>query len=389
MLTLHVWGPGFGLPSIDPHCLSAIAYLQLAVPRGEWQIIPSSNPHLSPSKTLPALQHSTVWSTGLPQILDYITQLYPSLAPDSLFCARERAQITAFTAYVQSRGGEVVDLSLYADEKNFTAVTRPGFASLLGWPECYYYPTVERRRARGRTAHLGVGLGGAGDGEGAGGMEVLGETPGERAVRAARAGGGAGGVEGEVGRTKREVQLSRVCADFLSPLARMVADSPGPFWFGAAPSSLDCWVLGYLALLLIPDMPQDWAKSAVQREPRLAAYVHDMRARLLEGVVLGRAERGDLPWLGGVLVDEVRGWVGGLWTRGDEEWRDDDPMLEERKRRAVLARRREWWKSLGFVLGGVAGMMGYVVWSGIVAIGGSGAEEGEEVVVEVEQEDGE
>jgi len=55
MITLHVWGPGFGLPSIDPHCLSAIAYLNYAIPPAEWIIIPSSNPHLSPSSTIPLL----------------------------------------------------------------------------------------------------------------------------------------------------------------------------------------------------------------------------------------------------------------------------------------------------------------------------------------------
>jgi sorting and assembly machinery component 37 len=48
---LHVWGPAFSLPSIDPHCLAAIAYLQQAVPRGEWQLVASSNPTLSPTST--------------------------------------------------------------------------------------------------------------------------------------------------------------------------------------------------------------------------------------------------------------------------------------------------------------------------------------------------
>jgi hypothetical protein len=49
MLELHVWGPGFGLPSIDPLCLAAIAYLNLVLPREEWKVVPSSNPLLSPN----------------------------------------------------------------------------------------------------------------------------------------------------------------------------------------------------------------------------------------------------------------------------------------------------------------------------------------------------
>jgi hypothetical protein len=51
MLELHVWGPAFGLPSIDAHCLAAIAYLQQAVPRGKWQLIATSDPALSPTST--------------------------------------------------------------------------------------------------------------------------------------------------------------------------------------------------------------------------------------------------------------------------------------------------------------------------------------------------
>ena len=266
----------------------------------------------------------------------------------------------------------MVDLSLYVDSRNFSAVTRPTFAGLLGWPECYYFPVVERRRARERTGHMGFSTGGA-EGEG-GDKGVVGETP-ERAVREAQAGGGV-----DIGKTKRELQMLRVCADFLSPLAKKVEEGGGPFWFGDAPSSLDCYVLGYLALLLIPEMPEDWAARAVKREPRLAAYVHDLRERLLGGIVVGQAERGDLPWLGGVLVEEVRAWAAGLWGNGEEEWKDEDPMVEERKRRAVLARRKEWWKSLGFILGGVAGMAGYVVWSGIVAIRTTDGEDGQEVV---------
>lgn len=50
MLELHVWGPGFDLPSIDPLCIAAIAYLNLTVPSSEWRLIPSSNPFLSPSR---------------------------------------------------------------------------------------------------------------------------------------------------------------------------------------------------------------------------------------------------------------------------------------------------------------------------------------------------
>ena len=47
---LHVWGPAFGLASIDAECLAAIAYLSAALPKGEWTLIPSSDTTTSPSR---------------------------------------------------------------------------------------------------------------------------------------------------------------------------------------------------------------------------------------------------------------------------------------------------------------------------------------------------
>lgn len=49
LLELHIWGPAFSLPSIDPECLAAVAYCTHAVPRGEWVLVASSDPGLSPT----------------------------------------------------------------------------------------------------------------------------------------------------------------------------------------------------------------------------------------------------------------------------------------------------------------------------------------------------
>jgi sorting and assembly machinery component 37 len=53
MLHLHVWGPAFGLPSIDPECLAAIAYLKAAFPlspkQDDWVLIADHDPSASPS----------------------------------------------------------------------------------------------------------------------------------------------------------------------------------------------------------------------------------------------------------------------------------------------------------------------------------------------------
>ena len=49
VLELHIWGPAFSLPSIDPQCLAAIVYLRRTVPNGEWVLIASSDDAQSPT----------------------------------------------------------------------------------------------------------------------------------------------------------------------------------------------------------------------------------------------------------------------------------------------------------------------------------------------------
>lgn len=49
VLELHVWGPAFGLPSLDPDCLAIITYFTYAVPKAGWKLIPSS-PSATPSR---------------------------------------------------------------------------------------------------------------------------------------------------------------------------------------------------------------------------------------------------------------------------------------------------------------------------------------------------
>ena len=76
VLELHIWGPAFGLPSIDPYCLAAIAYLQQAVPRGEWELIASSNPALSPTSMSPVSPINTPTNTSQTNCLRYETETY-------------------------------------------------------------------------------------------------------------------------------------------------------------------------------------------------------------------------------------------------------------------------------------------------------------------------
>lgn len=88
VLELHIWGPAFGLPSIDAECLATIAYLVRCVPVREWVLIASSDPTISPTSTLhalflrttqltfvdelPAVKCGSIWTSRFRNIVDYL-----------------------------------------------------------------------------------------------------------------------------------------------------------------------------------------------------------------------------------------------------------------------------------------------------------------------------
>ena len=43
-LELHIWGPAFGLPSINAECIAATAYLKSVISIGDWVLVPNHDP---------------------------------------------------------------------------------------------------------------------------------------------------------------------------------------------------------------------------------------------------------------------------------------------------------------------------------------------------------
>ncbi|CCX33600.1 Tom37 C-terminal domain-containing protein [Pyronema domesticum] len=384
MLELHIWGPGFGLPSIDPQCLAAIAYMILTVPKEDWKIVPSSNPQLAPSQSLPALRtSSTLWSCGLPNIISHLRQLYPSSDLDSFLPPRDAALNTAFTSYITSRGQELLDLSLYVSHKNFSSVTRPVFSSLLGWPVCYYHPLSARNAARERVRHLGFSSSIDITKKAEDVMAPLGETPGERAAREAADPKPRNNALGELA---VGIKLSAMMNDFLGPLEKQLGEHRS--LLGGQTASVDCVMLGYLALMLVPEMPKAWAKEGLDRHPNLKAWTEEFIGRVFADLPMGEVERGDVAWLGGVVY---RNFIDNLPVIGKKEKvkNEEDPMLDASRKRAEALQRKEWWKSVLFITGGVVGMITYIAWSGIIRIQTGGEEGGEEEEGEEGEAEGE
>ncbi|KAF6824149.1 Metaxin-like protein [Colletotrichum plurivorum] len=300
-LELHVWGPAFGLPSIDAECIAAIAYLHTALPSSEWRLVPSNDPAVHSSNRLPALNANGVWSTGYASIVSHLRSLAPrspswDLDLDSRLAPRERADALALSALVESRLAPLLDAYLLADHDNWSAATRPALSGLLGFPLSWTVPVVLRRHAVARSAHLG--LDGLADDQDDDDDVKAGQGTLDRAMKHLPMSGKKTVTEEMRARTARGIRLHAVVVDALAPLEEQRSrgeDRRGRklrFFDGEVPTSLDCLVLGHLALAQAVELPkgQDWLRAVLKANfPRLNAAIADLREACL-------VSPGPLPW---------------------------------------------------------------------------------------------
>lgn len=214
-------------------------------------------------------------------------------------------------------------------------------------------------------------------------MAPLGETPGERAAREAADPKPRNNALGELA---VGIKLSAMMNDFLGPLEKQLGEHRS--LLGGQTASVDCVMLGYLALMLVPEMPKAWAKEGLDRHPNLKAWTEEFIGRVFADLPMGEVERGDVAWLGGVVY---RNFIDNLPVIGKKEKvkNEEDPMLDASRKRAEALQRKEWWKSVLFITGGVVGMITYIAWSGIIRIQTGGEEGGEEEEGEEGEAEGE
>ncbi|KAF2501159.1 hypothetical protein BU16DRAFT_500052 [Lophium mytilinum] len=289
---LHVWGPAFGLPSIDAECNAAIAFLNLAVARSQWVLIVAHDTSPSPTHNFPALRDGSTCIGGFNQIVQYLSQ-HPS-GPhnlDSNLTSNQKADTLAFSTFIETTGRPLLDLSLYTSSQNYSTTTAPAYTALLPWNLNYTIPPRHRDAARARTAHLGLS-----------GLDVdsdLGTSLGGEFEAAKKASGlpsdshanrpsilNLGRQTGLQGLLSSPVYAARFKLDalaneFLTPLSDLLGRKQYLLG-GDAPSTLDSLAFGYLALMLYPPVPQTWLKEAIEaRYLRLEKYIRRMRTALL------------------------------------------------------------------------------------------------------------
>ncbi|OXV08555.1 hypothetical protein Egran_03683 [Elaphomyces granulatus] len=281
MLELHVWGPAFFLPSIDPQCLATIAYFVQAVPKEAWVLVASSDPSLSPTNELPALKNGETWVSRFRNIVDYLWQYSNGeWGLDRSLDGLEKADKAAFSAFIEAKGQPLLDLSFYVSSQNYYGKISPAYGTILQWPNQWIIPPKLRNAAKARTEHLGLSS-----------LDL--QAIEEQRSREHSAAVAAGKipknliqrpqdtVSSLLGKTPQQnkFKLDALTAEFFEPLQELLGHKTY-FLSDKCPSTLDCLALGYLSLSYIPDLPYPWLRESLQtKAPRLVLYVEGMRRK--------------------------------------------------------------------------------------------------------------
>ncbi|EPE09568.1 mitochondrial import receptor subunit [Ophiostoma piceae UAMH 11346] len=342
---LYIWGPAFGLESIDPECLAAVAYLSLAAPQpGVWSIVPTSSSAVS--YALPALRDSNtgLWvATGFDSIVAFAKKASTEFTDlDAGLTPRQTADAAAFSAFLRAEAAPLLALSLYVSSANWVATTRPAYSHILPFPLTWIEPPAIRESHAAATAHLGfssldtdrsdeddhesslvaalnsfpdrirktVGANSDKEPERLQAPKQL--IPGANKTLAAALKKSARVSQALTPEAKAKIRLDEAARSFYSVLALQKGDQK-LFLTESAPTSLDCLAYAYLSLMVVPDVPRPFLSDSLSKHyPDLANFATDMQQTcFVHGVVHS------IPGLGGE-------WVVWLWQRVRLHGLEDD-----------------------------------------------------------------
>lgn len=309
VLRLHIYGPAFGLPSIDAECLAAIIYLQECLPADSWRLVACNEPSRNPFQQLPALQDGNSWVAGFEEITEFLQEssngarsIHQDLNED------QRADKEALHSYIRSRGLPLLDLSLYVSSENYNSCTKSAWSELLSWPQSWIVPHRLRQKAKKRSEHLGLS---ALDVDSAQEKDKENEGIAAQIPKSLRKPKQT--VNGLLGGSvqKTRFRLDAVTADFLDPLQEQLGDKQ---WLVAdTMTSVDCLAIAYLAIMQTPELPQPWLKDALaKRYNKLGRWAAGHTSRAfgppidIEQASRGNSAGSKLPW----ITPESQSWYG-------------------------------------------------------------------------------
>jgi len=235
-----------------------------------------------------------VWVGGFQNIIDHLKKSSDKRVDlDSALDRKGRANITAyvwaqsansgvrvpadvrnsFSSFIEAHGQPLLNLSLYVSSENYNSITRPAFSRLLPWPKPWLITPQRRTLAKARTANLNLSaldIDNASSEEQPGALAKSASDLIPLSLRTTR--------QTVTSLVKHPQHASRFRLDalseaFLEPLQHLLGQERF-LLSDQNPSSLDCMALAYLALALLPKVPQSWlADSMKARYPELCRYV--------------------------------------------------------------------------------------------------------------------
>lgn len=180
-----------------------------------------------------------------------------------------------FSSFVESHGQPLLDLSLYVSSQNYTEITRPLYNKIQPFPLPYLTPPAVRAAAKIRTEHLGLSS-----------LDIDTEDndastePSIIPQSLRRPRQTVSSMLASAPETNAQIRLDALATDFFEPMQALrrkkqffVSDSQF--------SSLDCLALGYMALMLTPELPQPWlAKTMQAKFPGLCKWTEELKVEV-------------------------------------------------------------------------------------------------------------
>ncbi|KAF3311728.1 hypothetical protein TWF173_008174 [Orbilia oligospora] len=344
-IELHVWNRAFGLPSLDPECLAAIAFLSSAIPQDLWVLVESNNAGVSPNGSLPVLKDGSQWIGGFDAIVSHLNSKSAGGSDiDGSLTGLQKAQSIAYCSFIRKTCLPIISLSLYVTSKNWINVTRPLYSTFLQFPIQYEIPHTHHARAIALTAHL---------------TSLIRDIAAEESRPLQPVSTAFAGITTTTDKSKPQekekittrVRLRNLLADFLDPINEKLAGQ-SYFFGGASPTTIDCLLVGYLSLLLVPDLPSPWAKEILQNEfSDIVGYADNLKsACFTQDITYGTPDENDkltlISWTKRTIEESPRSW--GV--------SDDIPLNQE----GYKARSTAFWVAVQGIIG-LAATIGSVV----------------------------
>ncbi|KAI9695216.1 MAG: hypothetical protein M1820_008788 [Bogoriella megaspora] len=288
-LELHVWGPAFGLPSIDSQCIAAVAYLKLVLSQDGWTLVANHDPSISPTNSFPALRDGSQCIAGFHQIVKHLSSNYTTPQIQNLdeeLTAQQRADVVSLSTFIESTAQPLLDLSLYASYENYRATTRPAWSAILPWHANYILPQTIHADAKERVAQIGLStldFNSSPSDEAPSSQRTLENqiiptntlTPKSLLVRPKNT---VRALLNDPSHTSR-FKLSALTSSLFDPLSNLLSRTQPSqtYLLTSHPTSLDCLALGYLSLMLSPPVPNPFLRDTLtQKYPHLADYTKRM-----------------------------------------------------------------------------------------------------------------